>query len=197
MKRRCASFSLLLLLSVFLSAQETKPGSTGMAAQVPIFAGSAGTFLACNAMSNRLSAINDSTGEFWYCYGGTWKKLAGPVYQTQDFQFMPSLFATNTATGSIYYEPNAVTIRAVVSREQGSPTCTAAPVLTILDLGTSASTAYASATVLYSQTLSTSNTVVANTGLSVAVAAGHYIGAGFSAGACVSAPTISTTITLQ
>lgn len=129
--------------------------------------------------------------------GGSCTIPISSAIQSQDFSLAPGLFATNTATGGVYFETNAVTIKAVVSREQGSPVCTAAPVLVLLDLGTSASTAYGSATVLYSQTLSTSNTVAANTGLNVAVAAGHYLGVGFSAGTCVTPPTISTTVMLQ
>jgi hypothetical protein len=128
--------------------------------------------------------------------GGT-VTTASQQIQNLDFTNQPGLFSTATATSNVYFEPNAATLKAVVTREQGSPICTAAPVAVILDLGTSPSTSYASATVLFSQTLSTSNTVASNTGLSVAVASGHYLGYGFSGGTCVTPPTVTTSIVVQ
>lgn len=119
------------------------------------------------------------------------------AFQSQDFSLQPGLFATGAVKSNVYYEPSALTMMAVTSREEGSPICTAAPVVVILDLGTSPSTAYGSATILYSQTLSTSNTVVSGSGLSVPIAAGHFIGIGLSAGTCVTPPTISTVVTAQ
>lgn len=131
------------------------------------------------------------------CTLGSSCSPGGGSFQTQDWTLASGLFATSQAMGNVFYEINAVTLRSVTTRIQGSPTCTTAPTIVILDLGTSASTVYASATILVSQATSTSNGVFTTTGLSAAITAGHYIGIGLSAGACVTPPTISTSVTLQ
>lgn len=114
------------------------------------------------------------------------------------FDLQPGLFATSSATAAVYYAPNGYTLKSIVTRVTGSPICTAAPTVVILDLGTSPTTAYGSATVLVSQATATSNGVFSNTSITGAsVASGHYIGLGLSAGACVTAPTLSVTLQVQ
>lgn len=188
-----------------MQAMSSMPSTTMSGPQDPVTAG-----IACNS---GLASVGSSTlynktttsgvNTIWKCSTpdgvtfGWQAPYTSTAFQNQDWSLQPGLFATGTARSNVYYEVNAVTLLSVTSREEGSPICTAAPVLSILDLGTSPSTAYGSATVIYSQTLSTSNTVVSNTGLSIAVAAGHYLGIGFSTGACVTPPTISVVATLQ
>lgn len=121
-----------------------------------------------------------------------------PLPMHMDYWNLQSaLFSTATAVGSVYYEMNAAKIVAVTARLSGSITCTTAPTLAILDLGTVATTAYASATVLTSLATGTADGAFSATGLSVAVAAGHYLGLGFSAGACTVAPTMDITVGVQ
>jgi hypothetical protein len=109
----------------------------------------------------------------------------------------PSLFATSTAASGVFYEANAATLSAVTARLEGGITCTTAPMVAILDLGTSPGTAYGSATVLTSLATGTADGAFAANGLNVGITAGHYVGIGFSAGTCATAPTISITATVQ
>ena len=190
-----ADQSLISTPSVILAGMGT-PSSNGW----PCVAGIASA--STTSLYNQRDAAGNS---IWKCglsadgvtYSWQAPFTAGTPFQNQDWTVQPGLFAASVVKSTVYYEVNAVTLLSLTTREEGSPICTAAPVLAILDLGTSPSTAYASATVLYSQTLSTSNTVASNTGLSIAIAAGHYLGIGFSAGTCVTPPTISAVATLQ
>jgi hypothetical protein len=109
----------------------------------------------------------------------------------------PALFATSTMLGGVYYEANGGTLLAVTARLEGTISCTTAPTVNILDLGTSATTAYGSATSLKTLATGTSDGAFSSTGLSIAITAGHYVGLGFSAGTCVTAPTIDVTTTVQ
>lgn len=146
-------------------------------------------------------AYSCPAGQFTYSQlvntGPSCAAIPGGGFQSLYFDLQPGLFSTATATASVYYMPNAVTVKAVVARITGSPICTAAPTVAILDLGTSGATVYASATVLVSQTTGTANGVFATTSASAAVAAGHYIGLGLSGGACVTPPTLDVTVEVQ
>ncbi len=64
------------------------------------------------------------------------------------WSIQPTLFATGTLLGPAYYEVNAGTIRGITARLAGTISCTVAPTIAIVDLGTSVTTAYASGTVL-------------------------------------------------
>jgi hypothetical protein len=108
-----------------------------------------------------------------------------------------ALFATSTALSAVYLESNAVHIVGLTARLAGTISCTVAPTIVILDLGTSATTAYGSATVLQSLATGTSDGAYTTGAISVAVAAGHYLGMGFSAGTCVTGPTFDIAATMQ
>jgi hypothetical protein len=108
-----------------------------------------------------------------------------------------ALFATVTTLSTAYLEDNAVTLKAITARLSGTISCTVAPTIAILDLGTSVTTVYGSATVLASLTTGTADGAFSSTGLSNAIAAGHYIGMGFSAGTCVTAPTMDISAEIQ
>ena len=117
-------------------------------------------------------------------------------------------FALNTPVGQVFYDVAGSTLRSVTARigYNSDTNCATAPTIAILDFGTSATTAYGSATVLTTLTTTTiasgvvagSTNVFSASGLSIPIAAGHYIGLGFSAGACsVDPPTFSVTTTHQ
>jgi hypothetical protein len=139
------------------------------------------------------------TPTFYGCGNdGNWYgPYAQAPYVGYNWAIIAGLFSTNQALGPVYYFPQQATIFSVLTRISGSPICTGAPTVVILDLGTVPTTAYGSATILKSLATGTSNGVF-NTGtISVTIPAGHYIGFGLSAGACVTPPQIDTTATIQ
>jgi len=108
-----------------------------------------------------------------------------------------TLFSTSTMVGPVYFELNGGTLTAITARLAGTISCTVAPTINILDLGTSVSTVYSSGTSLTTLVTATSDGAFATSGLSVSITAGHYIGIGFSAGTCATAPQIDATVTVQ
>jgi hypothetical protein len=96
----------------------------------------------------------------------------------------------------VFYEPNVTTVSQIVVRQSGTISCTVAPQIAILDLGTSATTSYASATKFSTLTTSTSDGV-SSTGFGSYAAIGHYFGVGFAAGTCATAPTFDISITID
>jgi hypothetical protein len=114
--------------------------------------------------------------------------------------FIPaSAFVTNTALGQVFYEPVASLLQSVQIRLTGPMSCTSAPTVTVLDLGTSAATTYASATAISNDSTSTSVGVFSFGGatpLSVSVPAGHYLGIGLS-GSCTTPPSFSIAALIQ
>lgn len=206
MKRIGVLLSLSLLLAVCVSLYHVRAQSSSTPATIQ--AGSSdpitlSAYCGPGNSSSTSSTLFDNQGQsagnsIWKCRPSGWAPPFNVTpFQNQDFTLQPGLLSTGAAVSNVYYEPNAATIMAVTTREEGNPVCVTAPVLQILDLGTSPTTTYASATKIQAQTLSTGNTVVSTTGLTIAVAAGHYLGIGFSAGTCVTPPTISAVVTVQ
>lgn len=106
------------------------------------------------------------------------------------WSIQPVLFATTTMLGPVYFAPYTSALNSVlVARLSGTISCTVAPVVALMDLGTSATTAYGSATNIGSLTTSTSDGVFTATG-TAGITTGHYYGVAFSSGTCVTAPTI-------
>lgn len=123
-----------------------------------------------------------------------------PTLDTQlnrNWYIPPAAFATSTMLGPAYFEPVAVKITTMTIRNSGTTSCSAAPVVNIMDLGTSPSTLYGSATSLQSLTGGTVVGVTGTSGLSVAITAGHYIGVALSAGTCATPPQMDVSISLQ
>ena len=142
-----------------------------------------------------------ATGSTALCLsqGGTYVSCVAPVYNYY-WSIQPVLFSTSTALGPVYFLPNGATWPSstfiMIARLSGTISCTVAPSIVFLDLGTSATTAYGSATVFATLTTGTSDGVYTNGGGAASIAAGHYVGMGFSGGTCVTAPTIDLTVTL-
>lgn len=121
-----------------------------------------------------------------------------PFATHQDYWNIASaIFPVTPATsvlGPVYFEMDsnstAGTLKLVTARLSGTISCTVAPSVVILDLGTSATTAYGSATVLTTLATGTSDGAYVSSTLSVTIASGHYLGLGFSAGTCVTPPII-------
>jgi hypothetical protein len=111
--------------------------------------------------------------------------------QAYYWNIQSSLFATSTMLGPTHYaaysggaESNPFTVRL-----SGAISCTVAPLVQILDLGTSPTTAYGSATVKGTITTGTSDGVYASSTSSPVVTAGHYYGIAFGSGTCATPPT--------
>ena len=106
----------------------------------------------------------------------------------------PTLFATSTMLGAVHYTPYSNAAGPTITvRTSGTISCTVAPVLQLMDLGTTPSTVYASATSILSVTTSTSDGVFTAIGSS-ALQNNHYYGIAFSAGTCATAPTFDASV---
>ncbi len=111
---------------------------------------------------------------------------------TADIQ--SALFATSTMLGPVFYTVKAVTGEFFILRQSGTISCTVAPTGQLMDLGTSATTAYSSATAISNVSVGVSDGV-ATTSLGN-LTAGHYYGFAFSSGTCVTAPTFDFAVSL-
>jgi hypothetical protein len=95
--------------------------------------------------------------------------------------------------GPVYYLPQSVTASVLATvRLSGTISCAVAPQVYIMDLGTSASTSFGSATVDTLVNTGTSDGVYQNGG-GATLSAGHYFGLAFNAGTCVTPPTVDAT----
>jgi hypothetical protein len=137
----------------------------------------------------------DNATQLWYPTYGL--SVATTPRHQMYWNVQSALFSTVTAISTAYLEDNAVTLKAITARLSGTISCTVAPTIAILDLGTSVTTVYGSATVLASLATGTADGAFTSTGLSNAIAGGHYIGMGFSAGTCVTAPTMDISAEIQ
>jgi hypothetical protein len=107
------------------------------------------------------------------------------------------LFATATVLGPVYFEPVQVALKSLIMRQSGTISCTVAPAVGFVDLGTSPTTTYGSISgTVAGVTGATSDGVYSFSG-SVNMVAGHYYGFAFSAGTCVTAPTFDITAQVQ
>lgn len=97
--------------------------------------------------------------------------------------------------GQLYYSTQGGTIEAVTANLTGSITCATAPTIEIADCGTAVSCA--SPVSLTTLATGTSDGAFSATGLSVALAAGHYLAMQISAGSCTVNPSIAASVTLR
>lgn len=107
----------------------------------------------------------------------------------------PGLFASGTMLGPVFKAVYATTAQTMTVRMVGTISCTAAPVVNLMDLGTTPATAYGSATSAGSLTTGTSDGVYSSSSLGASINSGHYYGIAFSAGTCVTAPTFDVSAT--
>jgi hypothetical protein len=104
------------------------------------------------------------------------------------------LFATSTLLGAVYDAPFGGGEGNLVVRLSGTISCTVAPTVQIMDMGTNPVTAtYGGSTAIDTLTTGTSDGVYKTSTGGGAVVAGHYYGVAFSAGTCVTAPTFDIT----
>jgi hypothetical protein len=117
--------------------------------------------------------------------------------QTSSYSWsvQPASFATSTVLGGIYFIPTSISIDQFVVNATGSFTCSTNPTVNLVDLGTSSTTSFGSATSLASITLT--GTGPRSVVVGSATTANHYYGIGFSAGVCSAPPTIDVTTTTQ
>jgi len=116
------------------------------------------------------------------------------VATSQLWSIQPLLFSTSTMLGPVYYTPISCCGNPwIVARLSGTISCTVAPVILLMDLGSVPTTSYGSATSVVSLTTGTSDGVYQNIG-STTLIAGHWYGIAFSAGTCVTAPTFDISV---
>lgn len=156
-------------------------GSTGTK-----IAAATGTFTAGNIRSTDSSGNEVDTGT-----------AAGAAVHSDYWDIQGVLFSTSTTLGPVYQELSGVLFGGITARLSGTISCTVAPVVVLLDLGTNASTVYGSATVLESVTTGTSDGVFTGSSVGSRSIAPHYYGIGFSAGTCVTAPAFDITILVE
>jgi len=109
-----------------------------------------------------------------------------------------TLFSTSTMLGSVYYVQYTSPVYPTMTvRLSGAISCTVAPIVNLMDLGVSPTTAYGSATSIGSVTTGTSDGVYGS-GTAViggtVTTTGHYYGIAFSAGTCATAPTFDISV---
>jgi len=106
----------------------------------------------------------------------------------------PAVFATGTMLGHVFYTTYVGTTGPLITaRLEGSISCTVAPTINLMDLGTSPSTVYGSATTVQTLFTGTSDGVYQASGVTPTVS-GHYYGIAISSGTCATAPTIDVSI---
>lgn len=108
-----------------------------------------------------------------------------------------TLFATSTMLGPVFAEPLQVHYKTIIVRLSGTISCTDAPIVTMMDLGTSPATAFGSAVgSVDSVTTGTSDGVYQHSA-SVNMTPGDYYGFAFTGGTCVTPPTFDITAQVQ
>jgi hypothetical protein len=107
------------------------------------------------------------------------------------------MFATNTMLGPVFAEPLQVHFKTIIVRLSGTISCTAAPIVTMMDLGTSPSTAYSGAVGSVAGVTTGTSDGVYQYSASVIMAPGDYYGFAFTGGTCVTAPTFDITAQVQ
>lgn len=104
------------------------------------------------------------------------------------------LFATSTVLGPVFQEPIGIGFGQLTARLSGTISCSVAPNVVLLDLGTSATTVFGSATVIDALTTGTTDGVYTVSNTPGSASAQHYYGIGFNSGTCITAPTFDITV---
>lgn len=121
-----------------------------------------------------------------------------PSVAHSDYAFIPASTSIvgNTILGPVYLEATQVHFKALIVRLSGTTTCPVAPVVSFMDLGTSPTTTFSSATSVTSLTTGTTAGVYQTTG-NVNLALGDYFGFAFTGGTCSAAPQFDITVQVQ
>lgn len=130
------------------------------------------------------------------CTAGNGRCAATPSYHNDYAAIPTTLFSTSTVLGPVFYEPAGGHYLSMIARLSGSITCATAPAVSLMDLGTSPSTAFGSATSVDTLTTGTSDGVYQHAA-TASLVAGHYYGYAFSGGACATPPNFDITSTIQ
>lgn len=172
-----------------------------------------GTNATANTMAYKGKTVSDSSGNLYDPAIGsstsllcttTGGQLTNSGCTTAPLLLIPAswniqstLFALSSMLGNVTYSPYTGSNQGpMIARLSGTISCTVAPVIVLMDLGTSPSTVYGSATPLASLTTGTSDGVYVQSAVP-ALTTGHYYGVAFSAGTCVTAPTFDITVNQQ
>lgn len=108
----------------------------------------------------------------------------------------PGLLSASTLFGPPFYLPNAAKLKALTVRVVGSLICATQPTIGLMDLGTSVSTVYGSASA--AQTLATSGSGAYSSGsINVSLTSGHYYSFAITTASCVTPPTVDAAATIQ
>jgi hypothetical protein len=99
--------------------------------------------------------------------------------------------------GPVFAEPLQVHFKTIIVRLSGTISCTGAPVVTMMDLGTSPSTAFGSAIGSVAAVTTGTSDGVYQYSASVNMTPGDYYGFAFTGGTCVTAPTFDITAQVQ
>ena len=111
------------------------------------------------------------------------------------WSIQPTLFATSTMLGPAYIaDTTSGNAFFFVVRLSGTISCTVAPSVSIMDMGTTPTTVYGSATTAFTQSTGTADGVYFTNSPVGSIVSGHYYGVAFSSGTCVTAPTIDVTL---
>jgi hypothetical protein len=122
-----------------------------------------------------------------------------PSGSHSDYAFIPdaATFTTSTMVGPVFAEPLQVHFKTLIVRQSGTISCSGAPVVAMMDLGTSPSTVFSGASgTVASVTTATSDGVYQFTG-SVNMTPGDYYGFAFTGGTCTTAPQFDITAQVQ
>lgn len=151
------------------------------------------------ALANGMAATTQSLGDNTVKVATDQFVLANRGTHTYTATIQPGLFATSAMLGPVFYEPVAAILNLVTVRAEGSITCVTAPTVVLMDLGTSATTVYGSATTISSNPtgLTADGVYTSGGSLSVALAAGHYFGFALSGGSCATPPTLDIMAQIQ
>jgi hypothetical protein len=150
--------------------------------------GSGSAVTISNGTSQQSPCLADGTG------GG----VCGTGLAHSDYAHVEgTLFATNTMLGPVFAEPLQVHFKTIIVRLSGTISCTGAPVVSMMDLGTSPSTAFGSAIGSVAAVTTGTSDGVYQYSASVTMTPGDYYGFAFTGGTCVTAPTFDITAQVQ
>lgn len=171
----------------YCSAVDTWSSLAGSCASTPCVLqnGTTATTQAANDNSTKVATTNYVSQAF-----------ANINYFSQAYwNIQPGLFSTSTMLGAVYFTTYTSTsgLSGMIARLSGPISCSVAPVINLMDLGASPTTAYGSATAFITLSTGTSDGVYIEQ-LGNVLVPSHYYGVAMSAGTCVTPPTIDVTV---
>lgn len=149
------------------------------------------TTLAATGLGSSALPVCTTTGGQLTNSGCTISIPASPYY----WDVQGVLFSTATMLGPVFKAVYNTTAQILIARLSGTISCAVAPTINLMDLGTSPSTVYSSATSVGSLSTGTSDGLYSNLSLGASIIGTHYYGIAFSAGTCVTAPAFDISAT--